>query len=104
MHPFFKDIDWNQVIQKASSGPIVPELKDEEDVSAFDSSFTSMTPAITPSSHDPLSAYFIEVTEEKNREMCESEEDAFEMEDEEQDFFAKMLRRQSNLRQPQPLP
>ncbi|KAF8450050.1 hypothetical protein BDZ91DRAFT_768477 [Kalaharituber pfeilii] len=35
-HPFFKDIDWEELEKKTSPGPIVPDLETPEDTKYFD--------------------------------------------------------------------
>ena len=39
-HPFFKDVDWDDVWAKKINPPFVPQLKSESDLKYFDSSFT----------------------------------------------------------------
>jgi protein-serine/threonine kinase len=40
-HPFFADVDWNQLAQKNVVPPFKPKLKSELDVSNFDPEFTN---------------------------------------------------------------
>jgi hypothetical protein len=43
-HEFFKTIDWSQLKKKVYRAPIVPQLKDTEDVSQFAEDFTMQKP------------------------------------------------------------
>jgi len=40
-HCFFKDVDWDDVYNKSLKPPFVPNVNSQEDVSNFDSRFTS---------------------------------------------------------------
>lgn len=48
-HPFFRNVKWAGLAAKALPAPIIPSLCSDDEVSAFDASFTTLTPAITPS-------------------------------------------------------
>lgn len=93
-HPFFACVDWLELMKKAVPGPIVPKLHDDEDVSAFDTSFTSMTPGITPVA-DPTASFF-------QRYLIESKGSTesldYDEPSEEEDFFTEMIKRQTELR------
>ena len=39
-HPFFSDIDWNQIQNRTHRAPFVPRLKDDEDLRCIDELFT----------------------------------------------------------------
>uniref|UniRef100_A0A0K2T1A9 non-specific serine/threonine protein kinase n=1 Tax=Lepeophtheirus salmonis TaxID=72036 RepID=A0A0K2T1A9_LEPSM len=47
-HPFFKLIDWGDVINRKLEPPFKPSLVGDEDVSQFDSKFTKQTPVDSP--------------------------------------------------------
>lgn len=47
-HPFFAGVDWDAMHRLEIPAPAQPVIRSEEDVTAFDEAFTSMTPAITP--------------------------------------------------------
>jgi serine/threonine protein kinase len=49
-HQFFSDINWKKLAKKELLPPFVPELKDAEDTSYFDSKFTQTNPVLSP--HD----------------------------------------------------
>jgi p70 ribosomal S6 kinase len=49
-HKFFADINWKKLANKELPPPFVPELKDSEDISCFDTKFTQMDPSLSP--HD----------------------------------------------------
>ncbi|XP_057717359.1 serine/threonine-protein kinase N1-like isoform X2 [Corythoichthys intestinalis] len=46
--PFFKDIDWEALLQRKVSPPFVPSITGKEDVSNFDVEFTAEAPTLTP--------------------------------------------------------
>lgn len=47
-HPFFRHVNWNDVLAKKLEPPFKPILKDELDVSQFDTKFTKETPIDSP--------------------------------------------------------
>jgi len=47
-HPFFRHVQWDDVINKRLEPPYKPTLSDETDVSQFDSKFTKQTPVDSP--------------------------------------------------------
>jgi len=47
-HPFFKSINWDQLIARKVEPPFKPPLKNEEDVSLFDTKFTKQSPVDSP--------------------------------------------------------
>ena len=47
-HPWFKDIDWDQLYRKEIIPPFRPTVKDEESTEQIDTEFTSVMPAVTP--------------------------------------------------------
>eukprot|EP01136_Pigoraptor_vietnamica_P044440 Opistho-1_new@21198 len=47
-HPFFRNVDWNLLAQKAIEPPFRPKIVSDEDVSNFDPKFTTMTPVDSP--------------------------------------------------------
>jgi len=52
-HNFFCDVDWDDVYNKALTPPFIPQVKNSEDVSNFDSRFTG-TPVTRESADDSL--------------------------------------------------
>lgn len=54
-HPFFRDINWDDMFNKRVPPPFCPTLKNPSDTSWFDSEFTSEKPTLTPV-HSVLSA------------------------------------------------
>ncbi len=53
--PYFKQINWEDVVNRKMEPPFKPELKSEADVSMFDPSFTGMKPIVSPgNSDDPV--------------------------------------------------
>ncbi|XP_053540709.1 serine/threonine-protein kinase N1b isoform X1 [Ictalurus punctatus] len=46
--PFFRDVDWEALLQRNVVPPFVPSLGGEEDVSNFDAEFTREVPNLTP--------------------------------------------------------
>lgn len=53
-HKFFKNIDWAKLKKKLYKAPIIPELRDGEDVSQFAEDFTKQDPVEKPA--EPLTA------------------------------------------------
>ncbi|KAJ1502301.1 hypothetical protein HMI56_002761 [Coelomomyces lativittatus] len=51
-HGYFKCIDWNNVYSKKIPVPYVPSLRSPMDVSNFEDVFTSMSPRLSPATHD----------------------------------------------------
>ncbi|XP_041445485.1 serine/threonine-protein kinase N2-like [Xenopus laevis] len=47
-HPFFKDFDWNAMLEQKAQPPFVPQLKGPEDLKYFDERFTKLAPNLTP--------------------------------------------------------
>ncbi|CEH15782.1 candidate protein kinase c [Ceraceosorus bombacis] len=47
-HPFFRDINWDDMFHKRVPPPFCPTLKNPSDTSWFDSEFTSEKPTLTP--------------------------------------------------------
>jgi serine/threonine protein kinase len=47
-HPFFVSVDWEALLEHRIDPPYRPMIYSSEDVTAFDESFTSLTPEITP--------------------------------------------------------
>lgn len=47
-HQFFQHIDWQRTLDGKTQPPFQPVLRDETDVSQFDSKFTGMTPVDSP--------------------------------------------------------
>ncbi|ORY97646.1 kinase-like domain-containing protein [Syncephalastrum racemosum] len=47
-HPFFKGIDWDNLLNKETSPPFYPTVVDALDTSNFDEMFTSEDPVVTP--------------------------------------------------------
>ncbi|THH03865.1 hypothetical protein EW145_g5951 [Phellinidium pouzarii] len=54
-HPFFKDVDWDAVLNKQYPSPYCPTIKGSADTSNFDEEFTREQPTLTPV-HTQLSA------------------------------------------------
>ncbi|XP_034157468.2 serine/threonine-protein kinase N1b isoform X2 [Pangasianodon hypophthalmus] len=46
--PFFRDVDWEALLQRKVVPPFVPSLGGKEDVSNFDAEFTREVPTLTP--------------------------------------------------------
>ncbi|XP_077379290.1 serine/threonine-protein kinase N1 isoform X2 [Festucalex cinctus] len=46
--PFFRNMDWEALLQRKVPPPFVPSVGDKEDVSNFDEEFTTEKPALTP--------------------------------------------------------
>nr|XP_057939270.1 ribosomal protein S6 kinase beta-2-like [Doryrhamphus excisus] len=47
-HPFFKQIKWDDLLNKSVEPPYKPQLLSDEDVSQFDTRFTRQTPVDSP--------------------------------------------------------
>lgn len=47
-HPFFKHVNWNDLLSRRVEPPFKPPLKNEEDVSLFDTKFTKQSPVDSP--------------------------------------------------------
>ncbi|EDW18535.1 ribosomal protein S6 kinase beta-2 [Drosophila mojavensis] len=47
-HPFFKHVNWNDVLARRLEPPIKPLLRSEDDVSQFDTRFTRQVPVDSP--------------------------------------------------------
>lgn len=47
-HPFFKHIQWADVLSRRLEPPFRPALSSEDDVSQFDTKFTRQTPIDSP--------------------------------------------------------
>ncbi|PWZ01971.1 hypothetical protein BCV70DRAFT_54197 [Testicularia cyperi] len=54
-HPFFRDVNWDDMFHKRVPPPFCPTLKNPSDTSWFDTEFTSEKPTLTPV-HSVLSA------------------------------------------------
>lgn len=54
-HPFFKDINWDDIMAKRIPAPYLPQTSGPLDISNFDQEFTSEQPTLTPV-HSQLSA------------------------------------------------
>lgn len=54
-HPFFRDVNWDDMLNKRVPPPFCPTLKNPSDTSWFDTEFTSEKPTLTPV-HSVLSA------------------------------------------------
>ncbi|KAF3852303.1 hypothetical protein F7725_005658 [Dissostichus mawsoni] len=46
--PFFRNVDWEMLLQRKAPPPFVPSIVGKEDVSNFDEEFTTEPPALTP--------------------------------------------------------
>lgn len=46
--PFFRNIDWDALLQRQVPPPFIPAVKGKEDVSNFDAEFTNEAPTLTP--------------------------------------------------------
>lgn len=60
-HPWFKDIDWNSLLNKHVEPPFKPNVSDEGWLGNFDKDFTSMKPVlddqgrtVTKNGNDPF--------------------------------------------------
>ncbi|XP_053685216.1 ribosomal protein S6 kinase beta-2 isoform X2 [Sabethes cyaneus] len=47
-HPFFKNVNWDDVLNRRIEPPIKPVLRSEDDVSQFDTKFTKQIPVDSP--------------------------------------------------------
>ncbi|CAN7946954.1 unnamed protein product, partial [Ixodes hexagonus] len=47
-HPFFRHVNWQDVLARHVDPPIKPQLSSDEDVSQFDTKFTKQTPIDSP--------------------------------------------------------
>uniref|UniRef100_A0A3B4Y4Z2 non-specific serine/threonine protein kinase n=1 Tax=Seriola lalandi dorsalis TaxID=1841481 RepID=A0A3B4Y4Z2_SERLL len=47
-HPFFRHINWEELLSKSVEPPYKPQLQSDEDVSQFDTRFTRQTPVDSP--------------------------------------------------------
>lgn len=54
-HPFFRNINWDDVLDRKLDPPYKPTLCGDEDVSQFDSKFTKQTPVDSPEDDSMLS-------------------------------------------------
>ncbi|GAV04074.1 hypothetical protein RvY_14410 [Ramazzottius varieornatus] len=50
-HPFFKNINWRDLVEHRIEPPFKPTIISEEDTSLFDKRFTKMTPVDSPVDH-----------------------------------------------------
>lgn len=50
-HPFFKHINWRDLVEHKVEPPFKPTIANEEDTSLFDKRFTKMTPVDSPVDH-----------------------------------------------------
>lgn len=48
MHPFFKFVNWDDVLARRLEPPIKPILRSDDDVSQFDTKFTKQIPVDSP--------------------------------------------------------
>lgn len=48
VHPFFRQINWAEVVGRKMEPPFKPALTSEDDVSQFDTKFTKQTPIDSP--------------------------------------------------------
>ncbi|XP_034401076.1 serine/threonine-protein kinase N1 isoform X1 [Cyclopterus lumpus] len=46
--PFFRNVDWEALLQRKAPPPFIPSIVGKEDVSNFDEEFTTEAPALTP--------------------------------------------------------
>jgi RAC serine/threonine-protein kinase len=54
-HPYFSSIDWEKLYRKEITPPFIPPVKDEEDTSQIDPTFTRQKAALSVSDGDELS-------------------------------------------------
>ncbi|WFD30956.1 protein kinase C [Malassezia sp. CBS 17886] len=47
-HPFFRDVDWDDLLHKRATPPFCPTLKNASDTTWFDTEFTREKPTLTP--------------------------------------------------------
>lgn len=57
-HPWFEKIAWDELIKKNIKPPFVPNLKNQEDVSYFDSEYTELDVDSEGETHSPTSCPF----------------------------------------------
>ena len=48
LHPFFKEIHWDDLLHGRVIPPYIPRMRDDFDLSHFDEEFTRMTPRLSP--------------------------------------------------------
>ncbi len=53
-HPFFKNIDWEAIINKKIKPPFIPRIANESDTKYIDSEFTNLTPVDSYNPQDYL--------------------------------------------------
>ncbi len=61
--PFFRNTDWNEVLQRRVEPPFKPTLTSETDVSRFDPQFTNENPVESPDEGVPISSSIVDVFE-----------------------------------------
>ncbi|KDN47332.1 hypothetical protein K437DRAFT_99551 [Tilletiaria anomala UBC 951] len=47
-HPYFRDVNWDDIFHKRNQPPFLPTIKNAADTSWFDTEFTSEKPTLTP--------------------------------------------------------
>lgn len=47
-HPFFRNLNWNDVVNRRMEPPFKPNIESDDDASLFDTKFTKMTPCDSP--------------------------------------------------------
>jgi len=55
-HPFFKSINWDDLVLKKIPAPFKPQVTSEIDTQYFDKEFTGESVALTPPDREPLSS------------------------------------------------
>lgn len=53
-HPFFKNIDWEAILQKKIKPPFIPRISSDSDVKYIDSEFTNLNPVDSYNPQDYL--------------------------------------------------
>ena len=53
-HPFFKMVNWADLMARRIAAPYIPQVRNPMDVQWFDEAFTKMTPRISPAPISPL--------------------------------------------------
>ena len=53
-HPFFKNIDWEAILQKKIKPPFIPRISSDSDVKYIDSEFTNLNPVDSYNPQDLL--------------------------------------------------
>lgn len=53
-HPFFENINWDQLLEKRVTPPFVPNVSSETDISLIDTDFTNEVPQETPADSSNL--------------------------------------------------